>query len=249
LRTLKLTIAYDGAAFAGWQSQPGKRSVQATLEAAIARVLGAEARVVGSGRTDAGVHALGQVAHVGGDTTMTAARFAAACNHHLPADVSLRRCEDAPPGFHARHDALARWYRYVIWNGAGRHPFWRTRALAWAAPLDAAAMAAGLAPLIGAHDFDAFHATGSDPRTTVCEIRSARVIRRGAIVLVDVVADHFLRHMVRMIVGTLLPVGDGRRSPDTVAPILAGRDSQRAGKVVAAGGLYLMKVWYPGGAG
>lgn len=244
MRTLKLVVAYVGTRYAGWQRQPGRPSVQEELERAVERVTGSPSRVVGAGRTDAGVHALAQVAHVRTPSAIPAERFAPALNHHLPQDVAVRHAEDAPDGFHARRDARWRAYRYVIWNRPGRNPFLVDRALPWAGALQVDRMQEAADRLVGRHDFAAFCATGSCPRTTWCTVYRFRVRRRGPLVLVDVVADRFLRHMVRMLVGTLLEVGSGRREPGDVEDVLASRDSQRAGPVVAAGGLYLLRVGY-----
>jgi tRNA pseudouridine38-40 synthase len=244
VRTVKLVVAYVGTRYAGWQRQPGKPSVQEELERAVEQVTGRPARVVGAGRTDAGVHALAQVAHLRTESRIPAARLPPALNHHLPPDVAVRFAEDAPEGFHARRDARWRAYRYVIWNRPGRNPFLVDRALAWPGPLGLERMQEAADLLLGHHDFAAFSATGSHPRTTWCTVYRFRVRPRGPFVLVDVVADRFLRHMVRMLVGTLLEVGSGRRPPADVLEVLASRDSQRAGPVVAAGGLYLVRVGY-----
>lgn len=244
MRTVKLVVSYVGTPFAGWQRQPGRRSVQEELEGALARVTGEGARVVAAGRTDAGVHAVGQVAHFRTASALPAERFVSALNHYLPAEVSVRSAEEAPEGFHARRDARWRAYRYVVWNRPGRNPFLVDRALAWPGPLHVGRMQAAADLLCGRHDFAAFCAAGSNPRTTWCTVYRFRLTRRGPFLLVDVVADRFLRHMVRMLVGTLLEVGSGKRDPGEVEEVLACRDSQRAGPVVAAGGLYLMRVGY-----
>ena len=244
MRTIKLVVAYEGTRYAGWQRQPHRPSVQETLERAVALVTGSPTRVVGAGRTDAGVHALGQVAHFRTASELAPQRFVGALNHYLPPDVAVRCAEDAAPGFHARRDARWRAYRYLVWNRTGRNPFVRDRALPWEGVLNVERMQEAAGPLRGRHDFAAFCAVGSDPRTTLCTVHRFRVFRRGPFVVVDVVADRFLRHMVRMLVGTLLEVGSGKRPPEQLQEVLASRTSQRAGAVVPPGGLYLVRVGY-----
>ncbi len=244
MRTVKLVVAYVGTRYAGWQRQPHRPSVQAELERAVASVTGTRSSVVGAGRTDAGVHALAQVAHFRTPSPIPASQLVAALNHFLPPDVAVRAAADAPEEFHARRDARWRAYRYVIWNRPGRNPFLVDRALAWEGPLDVAGMQQAAAGLVGRHDFAAFCAAGSNPRTTVCSVYRFRVYRKGPLVLVEVAADRFLRHMVRMLVGTLLEVGSGKRKPQEVGGVLASRDSQQSGPVVAPGGLYLVRVGY-----
>jgi tRNA pseudouridine38-40 synthase len=201
--------------------------------------------VVGAGRTDAGVHAIAQVAHFLTAFKLPAARLVAAMNHFLPPQIAVRAAEDAPEGFHARRDAVARCYRYLIWNRPGRNPLLRDRALFWDEELDVDRMRVAARHLLGEHDFSALHATGSQPRSTVCEVRRVELQRRGSLVVVEVEADRFLRHMVRIMVGTLLEVGTGKRPPDSIPELLASRDSQLAGPVVLSGGLYLVRVEYP----
>lgn len=244
MRTVRLVLWYVGTRYAGWQRQPGRPSVQGELEGALAHITGERVRVVGAGRTDAGVHALAQVAHFRTTSSLSAERFVTAFNHYLPPDIAVRSAQDAPEAFHARRDARWRAYRYVIWNRPGRNPFLVDRALAWERPLEVARMQRAGDLLVGRHDFAAFCATGSNPRTTWCTVHRFRVRRRGPFVVVEVVSDRFLRHMVRMLVGTLLEVGAGKRSPEEVGEVLASRDSQRAGPVVAPGGLYLVRVGY-----
>jgi len=244
MRTLKLVIAYDGTRYAGWQRQPNAPSIQEELEKAVERVTGEAVRVVGAGRTDAGVHALAQVAHFRTSSALPADRFVGALNHYLPPDIAVRCAQEAPEAFHARRDARWRAYRYLIWNRPGRNPLLLNRALFWEGPLDLGAMHAAASHLVGRHDFASFCATGSHPRTTLCTLYRLEIRQRGPLVVVEAVADRFLRHMVRMVVGTLLEVGSGKRSPESVQELLAARNSQLAGPVVEAGGLYLVRVGY-----
>ncbi|MDR7416592.1 MAG: tRNA pseudouridine(38-40) synthase TruA [Armatimonadota bacterium] len=244
MRTLKLVIAYDGTRYAGWQRQPRAPSIQEELEKAVERVTGEAIRVVGAGRTDAGVHALAQVAHFRTSSPLPAHRFVGALNHYLPRDIAVRCVQEAPETFHARRDARWRAYRYLIWNRPGRNPLLLNRALFWEGRLDLSAMREAASSLVGRHDFASFCATGSHPRTTFCTVYRLEVRQQGPLVVVEAVADRFLRHMVRMMVGTLLEVGAGKRSPESMGELLAARDSQLAGPVVEAGGLYLVRVGY-----
>jgi tRNA pseudouridine38-40 synthase len=248
LRTLKLLIEYDGTGYCGWQRQRGTAggapSIQAMLEAALAAVTGETAAVVGAGRTDAGAHALGQVAHLETRSRIEAARFPGALNANLPADIRVLAAEDAPAGFHARYDAVLRTYRYEILNRPAPSALLRHRAYHVADPLDADTMQRALASLLGRHDFAAYQGAGSLPRTTVCTVAAAGCVRRGSRIRLTIGADHFLRHMVRMIVGTLVRVGTGRLSEDAPRAFVDDAKNGRTGPTVPAHGLYLVRVDY-----
>ena len=254
---LKLVVEYDGAGYCGWQRQRGSAaegapSVQATLERAVAEVAGAPEPVVGAGRTDAGVHALGQVASLITSSRIPAARFPAALNAHLPGDVRVVAAEEAPEGFDARHDAVARTYWYEILNR--REPSALLRGLAHHVPepLDLGAMQRALVPFSGRHDFVAFRGVGTPTRTTLCTVRAAAVERpaAGAVLLQEarvrivITADRFLRHMVRMIAGTLIRVGLGRLPVEAPGEFLADPDNRRTGPTAPPHGLYLVRVDY-----
>ncbi len=250
MRTLKLVIEYDGTGYCGWQRQRGSAaggppSIQATLEAAVAAVTGEHAVVVGAGRTDAGVHALGQVAHLETRSRISAARFPGALNANLPADVRVIAAEDAPAGFHARFDAVLRTYRYEVLNRPAPSALLRHRAYHVADPLDAEAMQRAFTPLLGRHDFAAYQGAGSFPRTTVCTVTAAECVRRGSRIRLTISADRFLRHMVRMIAGTVIRVGAGRLSEDAPVRFLDDSRNRRTGPRVPAHGLYLVRVRYP----
>ncbi|MGH2404773.1 MAG: tRNA pseudouridine(38-40) synthase TruA [bacterium] len=247
--TLRLLIEYDGTRYAGWQRQPDAPTIQATLEDAAASLLGAPCRVVGAGRTDAGVHALGQVAHAAATTHLAPERIRDALNALLPDDIVVRDVAVAPPTFHARRDALLRIYRYVVLTRARPSAFLRSYAHHVAAALDLAAMRAGAAQVEGRHDFAAFRVTGSAVAWTVCALQALRIERRDDLVVFTVAADRFLRQMIRRIVGTLLRVGSGRLEPDAVGAILRSGDPQRAGPSAPAHGLYLVRVVYGGEGG
>lgn len=244
----KLTLEYDGARFAGWQSQrdrPDARSVQETLEAAIARVTGHTVRVEGSGRTDAGVHAEGQVASVSIDTDLAPEVLRRALGGVLPRDLAVIEVAVALPGFHARHDARSKRYRYRVWSGPTPSPLRRGRSHWVRTPLDLDAMRAAAAHLVGSHDFASFQAAGSDVRSTERSLERVDIGGESpGDVSFDFAGNGFLRHMVRNLVGTLLEVGTGRRDPDSLPALLAARDRALAGPTAPARGLCLVAVGY-----
>lgn len=246
-RTFKLVLEYDGVGFEGWQIQPSPhRTVQGELEAAIARVCGERVRVTGSGRTDAGVHAEGQVASVRLETPMDPHRLQRALNGVLPRDVAVRSLEEAPADFDARRDATGKLYRYRVWNGPCRSPLRERRWLCLERPLDLEALRKAASHVVGSHDFASFQAAGSDVQTTLRTLRSLDVLGApGGPIMLDFEGTGFLRHMVRILVGTLLQVGSGRRDPDDLAVVLAARDRGRAGPTAPAHALTLLEVYYP----
>lgn len=250
-RTFRLTLAYDGAGFEGWQVQPGRRTVQGALEQAIARVAHERVRVTGSGRTDAGVHAEGQVASVRLETALAPERLRRALNGVLDPDVVVRELREAPEDFDACRDALGKLYRYAIWNGPDRDPLRRQRALCLQRPLDLAAVRHAAAQLVGSHDFASFQAAGSSVRSTLRTLRRLDAEgEAGGALEWWFEGSGFLRHMVRNLVGTLLEVGSGRRDPEGMSALLAARDRTRAGPTAPAHALTLVRVHYgPAGAG
>jgi tRNA pseudouridine38-40 synthase len=239
-------LEYDGTDFAGWQSQAGgERTVQATLAAALAEIAGGPVRVVGAGRTDAGVHAEGQVAAATLATRLDAETLARALNAKLPPDVAVRAALLAAHGFDPRREARSKLYRYAVWNGAEPSPLRRRRCPHVREPLDVAAMGKAAADLVGRHDFTSFQAAGSAARSSVRSLSRASVEgETGGEVRFELAGDGFLRHMVRNAVGTLLEVGLGRRAPDSLPALLAARDRSRAGPTAPACGLTLVRVDY-----
>ncbi len=250
MRNIKLTIEYDGSAYHGWQSQPNGITIQEALESTLARLTGQRPKVVGAGRTDAGVHAEGQVAHFKTESTRACSVLQRGLNALLPDDIVVAAAQEMPLDFHARFSARGKTYRYVILNR--RHPsaFARDRCWHIPHPLDVGAMQAAARALLGRHDFSAFRASDC------CAGHPHREIRRLEIERADgqkadewihcvVSADAFLKHMVRNIVGTLVDVGRGRWSPGRVAEILQGRDRTRAGQTAPGKGLFLVSVSYP----
>jgi tRNA pseudouridine38-40 synthase len=244
--TFRLTLEYDGRDFAGWQVQPGgRRTVQGTLEAALQRLTGQAARVIGAGRTDAGVHAEGQIASVPLATRLDAPALHRALNAILPEDVAARAVAAVEGDFDARREARAKLYRYRLWNGESPSPL-RRRDHVWVRQaLDLDAMREASRGFVGSHDFASLQTAGSRVATTVRTLSSVEVLGyAGGEVRILVEGDGFLRHMVRNLVGTLLQVGAGRRAPDSIPALLAARDRRLAGPTAPPGGLTLVRVSY-----
>ena len=244
-QTFKLVIEYDGSQFHGWQRQKSDRTVQETIEAALTVMTGETVTLIGSGRTDAGVHALGQTASFTTPTRLDAAVFLNGLNSLLPADVVIRSCERMPDDFHARFAVRSKRYRYHILNtplppAIGRQFVWHIRK-----PLDTKAMQSAAECLTGTHDFKAFEGTGSPRAHTVREVTESALKDSGSGNLTyDIEANGFLRFMVRNIVGTLVEVGLGKIPVADMPDILCFRDRSRAGATAPPQGLFLMKVTY-----
>jgi tRNA pseudouridine38-40 synthase len=244
VRTLKLTLAYDGTAFAGWQMQAGQRTVQGVLEEALASF--ATDRIVAhaAGRTDAGVHAAGQVVSFALEHAISCDALLRALNVRLPPDVRVLQAEDAAPGFHARFHARRKTYHYCINNAAVALP--QTRHFAWHVrqALDVHAMSAAAAIIIGEHDFAAFQATGGDVITSRREIFTSEFCGDPPHLTYQVTGNGFLRHMVRNLVGTLVDIGRGRYEVDHMRHVLQSRDRSRASATAPPHGLTLFSVDY-----
>jgi len=244
LRTIKLTLEYDGTHFVGWQRQEHGRSVQADVERAVEALTQAPARVVAAGRTDAGVHALGQVAHFRTASMLPIDRLIAGLNALLPRDVSVREAADAHPDFHARRDARFRVYRYAVLRRPAPSALLRPYTHHVAGPLDPDAMRAALGHLAGTHEFRAFRALGTPTKTSRCALLLAELTEREDLLFLTFGADRFLRHMVRMIVGTILRVGRGTLTPQDVAALLEHGGDGVGGPAAPPHGLYLIAVGY-----
>ncbi len=252
MTNFQLTLEYDGRGFAGWQRQTREiRTLQGVLETALERITGHPVRVIGSGRTDAGVHAEGQVASVRLETTLEPTQLRRALDGALPGDLAVREAVVAREGFHARFDARSKLYRYAIWNGVFRSPLRAARTWQIRCELDLAAMAEACLAFVGTHDFASFQAAGSPGRDTVRTLARLDLAGdAGAEIHLLVEGDGFLRQMVRTLAGTLVEVGLGRRPSDAMASILAARVRSRAGATAPAHGLTLVRVSYesPGSA-
>ena len=265
----KLTLAYDGAEFSGWQGQPGRRTVQGELERAWQEITGEAVRVNAAGRTDAGVHAAGQVVGVESSTLLRAESLLGALNAKLPADVAVIAVELAPEGFHATHDANRKRYQYTIYNDRRRPVFLRRYAWHVPSPLDAEAMHRAAQSLVGTHDFACFQSVGSERESTVRTIFAVDVnanrageegpiaapgsvglssesssLESDSLVTIEVEGDGFLYNMVRAIAGTLVEVGRGKRDEHSLTDVLASLDRCRAGQTAPAHGLTMLWVQY-----
>ncbi len=253
MRNLKLLVSYDGTDYVGWQRQSNGVSIQALLEDALAPMEGGPITVAGAGRTDAGVHALGQVASVRLTSRIEPDAVERGLNARLPPDVRVRGVAEAPAGFHARFSASSKLYRYRIRQAPTAGAFEHRHAWHLPQALDTAAMDAAARALVGRHDFASFQGSRSDVETTERTLLALQVEEaaargdgdeQGRLVTVEVEADGFLRHMVRILVGTLVEVGLGRWAPGDVAATLAARDRRRAGPTAPARGLFLVRVRY-----
>ncbi len=244
MRNIKLIITYDGTDFSGWQRQPDRRTVQQVLEAAIGRLTGIEAPTNASGRTDAGVHALGQVIHFYTVSKHPTAVFVKALNAMLPPDVRVKAAWDMPQSFHATLDAKSKMYRYVIDNGPIADPFRLRYSDHVYLPLDVEAMNRAAQALAGRHDFHSFETNWPNRTSSVRTIYRIEVLRHGSDVHLEVEADGFLYNMVRAITGTLVQVGIGRWAETMVAEALIAEDRRAAGPTAPPQGLYLVHVRY-----
>ena len=254
MKTLKLTIAYDGTRYAGWQIQKSSRqtagggrqkpTIQGTLERVLRRILQEPVKVIGSGRTDAGVHALAQVAHVRTSSALSCHRLLRSLNQLLPPDLAVTRIEDAEESFHARFRAKRKRYRYRLFTGLVVPPFIRRYVCHLREPVNVALMRREAESLRGCHDFSAFARTGSGRRSTTRTISEIHVRRLGDEVLLETEGDGFLHTMVRSIAGTLVDVGRGRLPAGTVRRMLSTRQRRLAGATAPANGLTLVSVTY-----
>ena len=244
MHKLKLSVEYDGTAYHGWQVQPGLPTIQGFLQETAKRISGEEVRITGAGRTDAGVHALGQVANFWTAKDLACESWQRAFNGLLPPDIVVRSVEIAPEGFDARRSATHKTYRYAILNAI--HPSALDRHCLLHIPdrLDVASMADAVASLIGEHDFSAFRAADGNSPNSVRRVYEASFLTQDHRLDFVVTANGFLKHMIRIVVGTLLDVGRGRLTPGAFREILQSKDRQRAGRTAPAHGLCLMQVSY-----
>jgi tRNA pseudouridine38-40 synthase len=245
MRTIKLTIEYDGTNYSGWQIQPNGLAVQQVVEDALKRLTEETVRVRSSGRTDAGVHASGMVAVFTTRRDMPPRAFVEGVNRLLPPDIAIREAVDVPAGFRPIGDAIAKQYRYTICTAAVRSPLNRWYSWHVREKLDLDAMREAAAAFVGRHDFAAFRASNCAARTTIRRIDSCELRRDGDSIRVDVVGEGFLKNMVRVMVGTLVDVGRHRFAPEHVAWLLQERDRKKAGVTAPACGLCLVRVMYP----
>ena len=244
MRTIKLTIEYDGTLYHGWQVQPGFTTIQGLLQDRLGRILGHLVHVYGSGRTDAGVHAKGQVAHFHTPKTLPPDVIRRALNGSLPYDIAIRQAEEAPPSFHAQYDATGKEYHYYLCNQSIRCPFSRNYALLVQAPLDLDPMKEALTYMKGTHDFFPLSVASEDMKNTIRTLRKAELIQKNGFLVVILEGNGFLHKMVRRIVGTLIGVGRHKIPSSIIPEILQNRDKSMGGLSVHTNGLFLMSVKY-----
>jgi tRNA pseudouridine38-40 synthase len=244
-RNIRLLLEYDGSRYHGWQRQLDAATIQGTIEEAVARLTQTPAAVIASGRTDAGVHARGQVANFRTQSSIPLKAFHQGLNSLLPKDIAVLEASDAPPSFHARKSARAKTYEYRILNRPNRSPLARHYAWWLAPPLDLGAMAEAAAALPGEHDFTAFRASGSDNLNPVRRVLAAAWREEpGGWLSFTITATGFLRGMVRSLVGTMAEVGQGKAPPAKLAELLENGARHLAGPTAPAQGLYLVEVFY-----
>lgn len=242
--TTKLTIEYDGTRYAGWQRQPDQPSVQEALEAAISQIIQMPTSVVGAGRTDAGVHALGQVVSFRTDRRLSEQEWLRGLNGLLPEDINVRTVQFMADEFHARYSARGKLYEYRLLNRPERSALDRSRAWHVHKRLDTIPMREAARELLGRHDCSSFQGSPTDNENPICDLQRLDISQEQNLILVEIYADRFLKQMVRAIVGTLVEIGQGKRSPGSVKAILHARDRSAAGKTAPAHGLYLVRVDY-----
>ncbi len=244
MRTILLRIEYDGTRYAGWQIQKNGLGVQGIVEAALTQVVGHAVRIHSSGRTDAGVHAHDMPAHFRTEVMMPLSAFREGVNRFLPEDVAVREVLEVPDDFHARYSARGKWYRYTIYRGATRSPLacrvsWHMRG-----DLDLELMRAAADMLVGEHDFQAFRTSGCAAQTTIRTIFAVDFVADGDFLHLDFKGTGFLRNMVRLLVGTLVDIGRGKRPIEELPRLLAVDPDVKSGPTAPPQGLCLRKVWY-----
>lgn len=244
MRTILLNIEYDGTAYAGWQIQPNILAVQEVVESALTQILGQEVRIHSSGRTDAGVHARSMMVHFQTESNIPLQAFREGANGFLPADVVIREAREMPEGFHARYSAKGKWYRYTIYINDVRSPLAARTSWHLRSSLDLDMMRKAAESLVGKHDFQAFRSSGCVAKTSIREIFQVDVIADLEFVYIDIRGSGFLRNMVRIMAGTLVEVGQGRRPADDLKKILQGKEGLSCGPTAPAHGLCLQEVWY-----
>ena len=242
--TVKLVVEYDGTSYAGWQRQPDQPTIQAAIEQAIHQVSQATVSVIGAGRTDSGVHALGQVASFRTERDWLASNWTRALNAVLPKDIAVRSSALMDDHFHAQHSARGKLYTYRILHRSAKPAI--DRAFVWHIyrPLDEDTMRQAATALIGTQDFSSFEGSLTDNTNPICHLQRLSVIRQGDQLLIEAYADRFLKHMVRAMVGTIVDVGLGKRPPDSLPEVLRARDRSAAGRTAPPHGLCLMHVDY-----
>lgn len=245
MRNIKLTVEYDGTNYSGWQVQRLKvKTVQGEIEKTLQKILREKIKIIGSGRTDSGVHSLGQSANFKTNSNIPLRNLQKALNSLLPKDIAIRKIENVPLDFHSRFAAKAKTYRYLILNRKSRDPFLRNYAYFYPYPLDVKLMHKESRILLGRHNFKAFQASGGKKRDPIRTIRKIKVYKKGGLIYIDTEGGGFLYNMVRNIVGTLIEIGRGKSPPGSLKKILFSGERKLAGPTASAAGLWLVKVSY-----
>jgi tRNA pseudouridine38-40 synthase len=242
--TIKLTLEYDGTAYAGWQRQLNQPTIQAKIEEAIVKIAQQKIPVVAAGRTDAGVHALGQVVSFQSNKSLPISKWPLAMNNYLPDDITVLSCERVPDDFHARYSAKEKIYEYRICMQTSRPAIDRYRVWHFPYALDTQAIQQAMAAFSGSHDFTSFRGSRSDTANPVCTLSHIALHTEFPYLTIRMQANRFLKQMVRAIVGTLTEVGQHKRAPETMQNILEAQDRRAAGKTAPPQGLYLVQVLY-----
>lgn len=243
MRNIKLTIQYNGANYCGWQKQPDSLGIQGTIEKAIYEITREEIKITGSGRTDAGVHAFGQVANFKTNTNIPAYRIPDAINSKLPKDISIINCEEVDEEFHSRYSAKGKRYRYLIHNSAYRSPIYKDISYHVKYDLDFDKMCKEAKSLIGTHDFKGFMSSGSSVSDTIRTIYDIELTKEGDLIILEIEGNGFLYNMVRIITGTLIDIGRGRIN-EGLEDIIKSKSRSKCGHTAPAHGLFLKKVDY-----
>ena len=244
MRNIKLIIEYDGKGFNGWQKQPDKLNIQGEIERAIEQITGGTVDLIASGRTDAGVHSLGQTANFKTDSNIPIEKFAKAINSQLKKSIVIKSAEEVDENFHSRYSVKSKTYRYIINNSENGTAIYRNLEYHFPIKLDYEKMNEAAKFFIGEHDFKAFKASGTSSKSSVRKIIDASVKKENERIIIEVTGTGFLYNMVRIISGTLLEVGEGKIKPSEITKIIESKDRKNAGKTLPAHGLYLLKVEY-----
>ena len=244
MRNIKLIIEYDGKSFDGWQRQPNKLNIQGEIEAAIEQITREKIELIGSGRTDAGVHAWGQVANFKTNTDISIEKLPMAINSQLKKSIVVKSAEEVEERFHARYSCTGKKYRYIINNSRGGSAIYRGLEFHMPVKLDFAKMKEAIKYFEGKHNFKGFKATGGKNKTTVRTMRKAEILKENERIIIELTGDGFLYNMVRIIAGTLVDVGLGKIQPDEITSIIDSKDREKAGKTLPPYGLYLVEVYY-----
>ncbi len=244
MRNIKLTIEYHGKDFNGWQKQPNQLNIQGEIERAIESIVGEKIELIGSGRTDAGVHSLGQVANFKTNAEIPIQKFAIAINSRLKKSIRIKKAEEVEERFHSRYLAHSKRYRYIINNSPNGTAVYRELEYQFPIKLDVEKMQKAAKYFEGEHDFAGFKASGTSNKNSIRKIFKAEVLEKDERIYIELTGSGFLYNMVRIISGTLLDVGIGKIAPEEIPKIIASKDRKKAGKTLPAVGLYLVEVTY-----